>query len=52
VADIRSSEGIAQFFATGRQDPAIEQRRDQIAKLVEIRRELANMRNMPVEIRG
>jgi hypothetical protein len=51
AADIRSGEGISQFFSTGRQDPAIEQRREQIAKLVEIRRELANLRNVPVEIK-
>jgi hypothetical protein len=52
VADIRSSQGISAFFATGRQDPAIEQRREQIARLVEIRRELAKFNNVPVEIKG
>lgn len=51
VADVRSSQGISQFFATGRQDPAIEQRREQLARLTEIRRELAALRNVPVEIR-
>jgi hypothetical protein len=51
VADIRSSQGISQFFATGRQDPAIEQRQEQLARLTEIRRELQNLRNVPVEIR-
>jgi hypothetical protein len=52
VADIRSSEGISQFFATGREDPAVGQRREQLARLVEIRRELQNLRAMNVEIRG
>lgn len=52
VADIRSSQGIAQFFQTGRQDPAVEQRREQLARLVEIRRELQNMRAVPIEIAG
>jgi hypothetical protein len=52
VSDIRSSQGISGFFAAGRQDPALEQRREQIAKLVEIRRELQRLRLLPVEIRG
>jgi len=52
VADIRSGEGISQFFATGREDPAVGQRREQLARLVEIRRELQNLRAMNVEIRG
>jgi hypothetical protein len=52
VSDIRSSQGIAQFFQTGREDPAIEQRREQLAKLVEIRRELQNLRAVPIEIAG
>lgn len=52
VADVRSGQGIAQFFQTGRQDPAIEQRREQLAKLSEIRRALENLRNQPIEIRG
>lgn len=52
VADIRSSQGIAQFFQTGRQDPAVEQRREQLARLVEIRRELQNLRAVPIQIAG
>jgi hypothetical protein len=52
VADIRSSEGISQFLATGRQDPALDQRREQIARLQEIRQELRNLRLQQVEIRG
>lgn len=52
VADVRSSQGIAQFFQTGRQDPAVEQRREQLARLVEIRRELQNLRAVPIEIAG
>jgi len=52
ISDIRSSEGIGQFFAAGRQDPALEQRREQIARLQEIRQELRNLRLQPVEIKG
>ena len=52
IADIRSSEGIGQFLATGRQDPALDQRREQIARLQEIRQELRNLRLQPVEIKG
>jgi hypothetical protein len=52
VSDIRSSQGIAQFFQTGREDPAIEQRREQLARLVEIRRELQNLRAVPIQIAG
>jgi hypothetical protein len=37
VADIRSSEGIAAFFQAGRQDPAIQQREQQLRRLQEIR---------------
>lgn len=52
VSDIRSSQGIAQFFQAGRQDPAIEQRREQINRLVEIRQALRDLRLVPIEIRG
>ncbi len=52
VSDVRTTQGLSQFLATGRQDPAIEQRREQLARLAEIRRELQNLRNVPVEIRG
>ena len=37
VADVRSTEGIAAFFQTGRQDPAIQQREQQLRRLQEIR---------------
>jgi hypothetical protein len=37
VADVRSSEGIAAFFQAGRQDPAIQQREQQLRRLQEIR---------------
>lgn len=37
VSDIRTSEGMAQFLATGREDPAIAQRREQLSKLEQIR---------------
>jgi hypothetical protein len=42
VNDIRSQEGISQVMAlaTGREDPAIEQRRQQLQKLDEINRNL------------
>lgn len=52
VADIRSSQGISQFFSTGREDPAIAQRREQLAKLVEIERGLRKIGFQPVEILG
>ena len=52
VADIRSSQGISQFFATGREDPAIAQRREQLAKLTEIERGLRKIGVQPVEIIG
>jgi hypothetical protein len=52
VADVRSGEGIAQFFAAGQEDPALEQRRQQLARLSEIQKELRNLRLPAVEIRG
>lgn len=52
VNDIRTSQGISQFFAAGREDPAISQRREQIQKLVEIRQELRNIGLRPVDILG
>lgn len=54
VADIRTQEGASQALAlaTGRQDPAIEQRRAQLAKLEEIRKALADIGAAPVEILG
>ena len=52
VSDIRSSQGISQFFATGREDPAVAQRREQLAKLTEIERGLRRIGAQPVEILG
>jgi hypothetical protein len=52
IADIRSSEGISQFFNAGRQDPAIDQRAQQLAKLDEIRRALEAVGANPVDILG
>jgi len=54
VNDIRSQEGLSQFLAlaSGREDPAVEQRREQLNKLEEIRRELANVGARPVDILG
>jgi len=54
AADIRTSEGIGQVLglATGREDPAIEQRREQLAKLEEIKKKLVELGSYPVEIIG
>lgn len=54
VNDIRTSQGVSQFtaLATGRQDPAIEQRAAQLRKLDEIRRALEQVEARPVEILG
>lgn len=54
VSDIRTGQGISQFMAlaTGRQDPAIEQMRQQLSKLEEIRQELRRVGVNPVEILG
>jgi CheY-like chemotaxis protein len=54
VNDIRSQEGLSQFLAlaNGREDPAVEQRREQLNKLEQIRRELANVGARPVDILG
>lgn len=54
VSDVRSQAGASEFLrlATGRADPAIEQRAQQLAKLEEIRRGLAAVGANPVEILG
>lgn len=54
AADLRSSEGISQFMAlaTGREDPAVGQLRQQLAKLEEIRQGLEAVGANPVEILG
>lgn len=52
VSDIRSSQGISQFLAAGREDPAVAQRREQLAKLEEIRRALIAVGASPVDILG
>lgn len=52
VSDIRSSEGIRQFLGAGREDPAVAQRREQLAKLDEIRRALIAIGANPVDILG
>ena len=52
VSDIRTNEGISQFFSAGRQDPAIEQRREQLKKLDEIRRAIEAAGLRPVDILG
>jgi hypothetical protein len=54
VSDIRTQEGASQLLAmaTGRQDPALEQRRAQLAKLEEIRKAIAATGASPVEILG
>jgi hypothetical protein len=52
VSDIRTQEGASQLLAlvTGRQDPAIEQRRQQLSKLEEIKQAIG--RNEVIEIPG
>jgi hypothetical protein len=54
VNDIRTQEGASQFLAlaTGRQDPALEQRRAQLAKLEEIKQAIKATGANPVEILG
>jgi hypothetical protein len=54
VNDVRSQEGFSQYMnlAMGRTDPAIEQRREQLKKLEEIRRALDNVNAKTVEILG
>jgi hypothetical protein len=54
VNDIRTQEGASQFLAlaTGRQDPALEQRRAQLAKLEEIKQAIRATGANPVEILG
>ena len=53
VQDIRSG-GISEFLrlATGRDDPAIEQNRQQLAELTRIRQELVRIGVNPVDILG
>ena len=50
--DIRTSQGIAQFMATGREDPAVAQRREQLTKLEQIRQAIAAVGANPVDILG
>lgn len=52
VSDVRTSEGFAQFMNTGRQDPAIEQRREQLQKLNEIKQAITAAGARPVDILG
>lgn len=54
ATDIRSQEGVSQLLAlaTGREDPAIAQRREQLNKLDEIRRALIAVGIQPVDILG
>lgn len=52
VADVRSNEGIASLFALRRDDPAIEQRREQLQKLDQIKRAVEAQGLKPVEIIG
>lgn len=54
ATDIRSQEGVSQLLAlaTGREDPAIDQRRQQLNKLDEIRRALIAVGIQPVDILG
>ena len=49
---MRTSEGMAQFLAAGREDPAIAQRREQLAKLEQIRQAIIATGANPVDILG
>jgi hypothetical protein len=52
VSDVRTSEGFSQFLNTGRPDPAIEQRREQLQKLEQIKQALIAAGARPVDILG
>lgn len=54
VNDLRTAEGASQFLAlaTGRDDPAVEQARQQVRKLDEIKQALIAIGANPVEILG
>lgn len=52
VNDIRTAQGVSQFLAFGREDPAIAQRREQLQKLTEIKNELRAIGVRPVDILG
>jgi hypothetical protein len=52
VSDVRTSEGFSQFLNTARPDPAIDQRREQLAKLEQIRKALEQAGANPVDILG
>lgn len=52
VADIRTSEGISTLFSVQRQDPAIEQRKQQLQKLDEIKQAIRANGLEPVDILG
>jgi hypothetical protein len=54
ISDLRSQEGIGQFLAaaTGREDPAIAQRREQLTKLEQIRQAIAAVGANPVDLLG
>lgn len=53
VADVRSSQGIAEFvrLATGREDPAIEENRKQLAELRQIKEGIRGLQAEKVQIR-
>lgn len=52
VNDIRTSEGISQLLASGREDPALAQRREQLTKLEEIKRAIIATGARPADILG
>jgi len=54
ATDIRTQDGVslALSMATGREDPALEQRREQLSELRRIRAELINVGARPAEILG
>jgi hypothetical protein len=52
VSDVRTSEGFSQFLSTGRPDPALEQRREQLQKLNEIKQAIIATGAQPALILG
>lgn len=52
VNDIRTNEGVSSLLALGREDPALAQRREQLAKLDEIKRAIIATGARPADILG
>jgi hypothetical protein len=52
VSDIRTNEGISALFGLRREDPALEQRKQQLQKLDEIKQAIRANGLEPVDILG